>query len=335
MTDRRVRSSDRAANPVRYSVDGRAGAGPVDDHPAGGLDRAGPARSRVAGLPCHGGRLVLGILNVTPDSFSDGGLHLDPAIAVEHGWELAASGADVVDVGGESTRPGAARVSAETELSRVRPVVRGLVAAGIPVSIDTTRAEVAREALDLGAVMINDVSGGLADPAMAGVAAAGSAAYVAMHWRGPSGTMRRSAVYVDVVATVVDELARRVEALLAGGVDPARLILDPGLGFAKTAAHDWALLNGLDRVVGLGYPVLVGASRKSFLAAGRSDGAPAERDTATAVVSALAAQAGVHALRVHDPRSTREALAVVDAWAAARSGAARMAEVAPPALSAR
>ncbi|TDD52206.1 dihydropteroate synthase [Saccharopolyspora elongata] len=265
---------------------------------------------------------VMGVLNVTPDSFSDGGRYLDRAAAVAHGIEMHRLGADIIDVGGESTRPGSQRVDAATEIERVLPVVRELVAAGVPVSVDTTRAKVAAVTAEAGAAMINDVSGGLADPEMAHVAADTGLPWVLMHWRGHSKDMNSLAVYEDVVAEVRGELLRQVDVALAAGVAEGAIVLDPGLGFAKTGAHDWQLLQRLDVFVGLGFPVLVGASRKRFL--GRlladADGKPrppAGRETATAVVSALAADRGAWGVRVHDVLQSLDAVAVTAAW---RSG---------------
>lgn len=271
------------------------------------------------GLPRPGRCVVVGVLNVTPDSFSDGGRFLHRDDAVSHGVGLHEAGADLVDVGGESTRPGAARVDAEVEAGRVLPVIRELVAAKVPVSIDTSRAAVAEAALEAGATVVNDVSGGLADERMAGVVAAARVPWILMHWRGHSARMEELATYDDVVADVRSELVQRVDAAVLAGVDPAMLVLDPGLGFAKKAAHNWALLRRLDVLVDLGFPVLVGASRKRFLgqllAAG--DGTlrpPAGRDAATAAVSALAAAAGAWGVRVHDVGSTMDAVAVAAAW---------------------
>ncbi|KZC95563.1 MULTISPECIES: dihydropteroate synthase [Clavibacter] len=267
--------------------------------------------------------LVLGILNATPDSFSDGGRHLGLDDALAHARRMVAAGADVVDVGGESTRPGAARVDADEERARVLPVVRALVAEGVVVSVDTMRAATAEASVAAGARIVNDVSGGLADPRMAAVVADAGVDYVAMHWRGHSDTMATRATYADVVGEVRDELRARVDALVTAGVDPARIVLDPGLGFAKEAAHDWQLLGSLHRLADLGHRVLVGASRKRFL--GRllpADAAVEDRDVPTAVVSALSARAGAWAVRVHDVASTRAALAVEDAWARGRADAA-------------
>jgi dihydropteroate synthase len=282
-----------------------------------------PRSHRLRGLPEHlqglGRCLVMGVVNVTPDSFSDGGRWFEPDVAVEHGLALARSGADLLDVGGESTRPGADRVPVSEELRRVLPVVSALADAGCVVSVDTTRAEVAEAALAAGAGLVNDVSGGLADPAMAPLVAAAGVPYVVMHWRGPSREMQQQADYDDVVADVRDELARRLEALAAAGVDPEQVAVDPGLGFAKNAQHNWALLAGLDAVVALGRPVLVGASRKRFLGSllAGADGRPAppaERDAATAATSALAAAAGAWCVRVHEVRPSRDAVEVAAAW---------------------
>lgn len=275
-----------------------------------------------------GRTLVVGVLNATPDSFSDGGAHHvegDPAPAVEHGLALVSAGADVVDVGGESTRPGAARVGAEVEAARVLPAIAALAAQGVVVSVDTTRAAIARAAVEEGARVVNDVSGALADPAMASTVADLMAQdpgvlYVAMHWRGHSDVMGSLAVYDDeggVVAEVERALRQRCAALADAGVDPARVVLDPGLGFAKRGGHDLALLAALPRLVALG-PLLVGASRKRFLGAavvgpGAEARAPAELDDATAAVTTLAAAAGAWGVRVHAPRASADAVRVVAA----------------------
>jgi len=271
--------------------------------------------------------LVMGVVNVTPDSFSDGGLWLDADVAIRQGLALVADGADLVDVGGESTRPGAGRVSTQEELRRVLPVVEGLADAGVVVSIDTMRAEVADEALACGAALVNDVSGGRVDPAMPQLVADARVPFVAMHWRGASDRMEQLAVYDDVVADVRDELARRLEALVAAGVEEDRIVLDPGFGFAKRAEHGWALLAHLDALAALGRPLLVGTSRKRFLAAAVAapshpngdGGSPTDRDAATAATSALAAAAGAWAVRVHEARGSADAVRVAAAVAAARS----------------
>jgi dihydropteroate synthase len=266
----------------------------------------------------------MGVLNVTPDSFSDGGRYTDLAAAVGHAVAMRADGADLVDVGGESTRPGAARVDAATELARVLPVIRELTAAGVPVSIDTTRAAVAAQALAAGAGVVNDVSGGLADPLMAKVVAEAGCPWVLMHWRGHSRDMQQLATYRDVVAEVRDELAQRADEALAAGVSADRIILDPGLGFAKTAEHNWLLSAHLDALIALGYPVLFASSRKSYL--GRllagPDGQPrpvAGREAATLATTVLAVAAGVWGVRVHDVRGTVDAIKVWEATCAARS----------------
>ncbi|GGG28736.1 dihydropteroate synthase [Rhodococcoides trifolii] len=260
------------------------------------------------------GTRLMGIVNVTPDSFSDGGKHVDPRRAVEHAQRMIADGADLVDVGGESTRPGAVRVDADEEQRRVLPVVRDLVASRVAVSVDTMRARTAAAALEAGAVVINDVSGGLADPDMSAVVAGSGATYVVTHWRGHSAEMVTLAHYDDVVGDVCSDLLRRVDELVAAGVDGAQIILDPGLGFAKRVEHDWRLLASLHRIVELGFPVLVGASRKSFLGeiTRKPDGTvdpPADRDVTTAAVTALAVAAGVAVVRVHDVAANLRAVA--------------------------
>lgn len=263
--------------------------------------------------------LVMGVLNVTPDSFSDGGQWFDTARAVEHGVAMAGQGADVIDIGGESTRPGAVRVDAEVELARVLPVVVGLVERGVAVSIDTMRSEVARSAVAVGACLVNDVSGGLADREMHAAVAELAVPYVAMHWRGFGDQMHQRAVYADVVAEVCAELAQRASDAVAAGMHPRAIVLDPGLGFAKESDHNWTLLHHLDRVRALGHPVLVGASRKRFLGALLAHDDLARpltgRDAATDAVSALAALAGAWCVRVHDVRGSRDAVEVAAAWA--------------------
>ena len=270
--------------------------------------------------------LVMGVVNVTPDSFSDGGLYADPTSAIAHGRSLLADGADILDVGGESTRPGATRPLVEEELDRVIPVITALAAGGATVSVDTMRHQVAAAALEAGASIVNDVSGGLADPEILRVVAERGATYVAMHWRAHADHMTDFATYDGpggVVRAVRDELAQRVDDALAAGVAPERLVLDPGLGFAKHGEHNWQLLADLAPIQALGYPLLVGASRKSFLGTllADIDGNPRpvdEREDATIALSVVLAREGVWGLRVHDVRSTRDALRVLDALDAAR-----------------
>ena len=288
---------------------------------------------RVAAAHERPGPTVMGVVNVTPDSFSDGGRWLDRDAAVAHGRELATQGADLLDVGGESTRPGARRVPVEVELERVLPVVERLVAAGAVVSIDTTRARVAQAAVEHGATIVNDVSGGLADPDMYATVARLGVVYVAMHWRGHADVMDGLAEYYDVVTDVRRELAERVAALRAAGVADEQLVLDPGLGFAKPGSDNWPLLARLDELVADGFPVLVGASRKRFLGhllAG-PDGEPApplERDRATAAVTALAAQAGAWCVRVHEVAGSADAVRVAAAWR--RGAPSRRSDSIPP-----
>ena len=263
---------------------------------------------------------LMGVVNVTPDSFSDGGRWVEPEAAIAHGHDLLADGADILDIGGESTRPGATRPLVEEELGRVVPVIRALADGGAVVSVDTMRSQVAEAALAAGAVLVNDVSGGLADPRMLAVVADAGAPYVAMHWRGHSDQMRDLARYDHpggVVTAVCDELAGRVDAMLAAGIEADRIVLDPGLGFAKNPAHNWELLAALDRVAALGYPVLVGASRKSFLGTLLADeaGVPRpvdRREDANTAVSVHLAQQDVWGIRVHDVRASRDAIAVVE-----------------------
>jgi dihydropteroate synthase len=272
-----------------------------------------------AGLPRRGDRIaVVGVLNVTPDSFSDGGRYTSLDDAVAHGVEMFAEGADLIDVGGESTRPGAQRVDAAEEQRRVLPVIRELAAAGVPLSIDTYRASVAAAALEAGASVVNDVSGGLADAQMADVVRDARCPWILMHWRGHSDHMQELATYGDVVADVRAELGARVDAAVAAGVDPSCLVIDPGLGFAKTAEHNWALLHALAAFVGTGLPVLVASSRKSFL--GRllagADGAPrpvGEREDATTALTAYCALHGVWGVRVHEVRPSVDAALAIAA----------------------
>jgi len=262
----------------------------------------------------------MGVLNVTDDSFSDGGRYLDADGAVAHGLALAAEGAEIIDVGGESTRPGATQVDPRVELSRVVPVIKELAAQGITISIDTMHADVARAALQSGAQIVNDVSGGRADPAMAPLVAEAGVPWVLMHWRSVSARHPHEAPhYRDVVAEVRAELLASVDDAVDAGVDPAKLVIDPGLGFAKTGQHNWALLQALPEFVDTGIPVLLGASRKQFLGTllAGPDGSPRPadgRETATAVISALGALYGAWGVRVHDVRASVDAVKVVEAW---------------------
>jgi dihydropteroate synthase len=271
----------------------------------------------------------MGVVNVTPDSFSDGGRYFAPDAAISHGLDLLAAGVDYLDVGGESTRPGAVRVEAEEEQRRILPVIRALAGEGAVISVDTMRAEVAERAVEAGATIVNDVSGGLADPAMVPFVAAAEVPYILMHWRGHSVDMNALAVYDDVVADVGRELAERLEHAVDGGVRPDRIVLDPGLGFAKTAAQDWALVSHLDTLHALGRPLLIGPSRKRFL--GRllagPDGEPRpapDRDAATIALAALVAAHGAWAVRVHAAAeaidAVRVAAAVGDPGYATRAG---------------
>ncbi|MFH8349050.1 dihydropteroate synthase [Streptomyces sp. NPDC018045] len=285
-------------------------------------------RGRVAGLPDWDRCAVMGVVNVTPDSFSDGGQWFDTELAVKHGLDLVAQGADLVDVGGESTRPGAARVDEAEELRRVVPVVRELCAAGAVVSVDTMRASVAEQAVAAGARLVNDVSAGAADPAMVPVVAAAGVPFVVMHWRGRSIDMNNRAVYGDVVSEVLGELRQSLDRAVDGGIGPERIVVDPGLGFAKEAGHDLALIAHLARLRELGRPLLVAASRKRFLGrvlAGDTQAAPPparERDAATAAVSAMVAREGAWAVRVHEVRASADAVRVARAveGAAVRTG---------------
>jgi dihydropteroate synthase len=265
----------------------------------------------------------MGVLNVTPDSFSDGGRYLSLDDAIAHARRMREDGADIIDVGGESTRPGAVRVDPQEETARVLPAIRELARAGATISIDTYRAEVAAAALAAGASIVNDVSGGLGDPAMAAVVRDAGCPWVLMHWRGHSELMASLAQYDDVVRDVRDELCARVDAALAVGVAESQIILDPGLGFAKTAAHNWALLARLDAFVALGFPLLVAASRKSFLGSllADSSGAPravGERESATVAITVMSALAGAWGVRVHEVRPSVDAARTVAAVDAAR-----------------
>jgi dihydropteroate synthase len=280
----------------------------------------------VAGLPELDRALVMGVLNVTPDSFSDGGRWFDTEKAVEHGRNLVAQGADLVDVGGESTRPGATRASAQEEMDRVLPVITALVTEGVPISIDTMRAEVAAAAVDAGAALVNDVSGGRADPDMFGTVASRQVPYVLMHWRAHSAMMQQETEYVDVVADVADELHQQLQAAVAAGIAPERIALDPGIGFSKTADQNWEVLAATEEYHRLGRPLLIATSRKRFLGhlLADPDGElrpPLERDDATTATTVLAAAAGAWCIRAHAVRPTADAVRVAARWAA--TGAAR------------
>jgi len=284
-------------------------------------EASGRRRDRQRGTPVDQRTRVMGILNVTPDSFSDGGLHQAYDAAVQHARELVAAGADIVDVGGESTRPGSERVPVEVEQERVLPVVQQLVAEGITVSVDTMNAATAERSVELGAAIVNDVSGGLADPDMARVVRDTGAGFVVMHWRGHSDRMYRNAEYVHAVEEVRREVELRVAELIVLGVRQEQVVIDPGLGFAKQGVQNWEILAGYEHFASIGLPVLVAASRKRFLdGIGSAAGAPPkDRDLATAAISLLSAERGAWGVRVHDPAPTRAVLDVWDAWRAARS----------------
>jgi len=248
--------------------------------------------------------LVMGILNVTPDSFADGGLHLDPAVAIASGLEMIKEGADIIDIGGESTRPGAERVSAEEEQSRVLPVIQGLVGKGVELSIDTMRASTARLAVESGVTIVNDVSGGAADPEMFKTIAELGCRYVIMHWRGHSKEMNSKAVYGDVVTEVIAEMDVQLKSAIAAGIKSEKIILDPGIGFAKDAEHNWEILDHLDQFTSLGYPILIGHSRKRFLGGERPD----LREDATVAVTKSLVDKGIWAVRVHGVKPNVEAI---------------------------
>ncbi|MFZ5848144.1 MAG: dihydropteroate synthase [Actinomycetota bacterium] len=296
----------------------------------------GPPR-HVAGLPELDRALVMGVLNVTPDSFSDGGRWFDTDKAIAHGRELAAQGADLVDVGGESTRPGATRPSPQEEMDRILPVISALAADDITISVDTMRADVAKAAVEAGARLVNDVSGGRADERMFETVAALGAPYVLMHWRAHSVEMQQRTEYDDVVADVAKELTEQLDLALAAGIAPERIALDPGIGFSKTAGQNWQVLAATERYHDLGHPLLIATSRKRFLGhlLADPDGElrpPLERDDATAATTALAAAAGAWCIRAHAVRPTADAVRVAAAWAAgAPAGAATRADAGAPA----
>lgn len=263
--------------------------------------------------------LIMGIVNVTPDSFSDGGRFLAHEEAVRHALRLVGEGAQIIDVGGESTRPGAERVGVEVEQERILPVVHALTESGVTVSVDTMNAATAAAAVAAGARIINDVSGGLSDPSILDVAADAHVDIVLGHWRGHSDDMYAPAQYRDLAREVTGELIARMEAAASAGIPPSRLVLDPGVGFAKRGAQNWEMLRALPQVVGIGPRVLVGTSRKRFLGETLGTDDLVRRDRATAVTSALAAHAGAWGVRVHDVQATADALAIAEAW---RSGGA-------------
>ena len=260
--------------------------------------------------------LVMGVLNVTPDSFSDGGRFNDQMIATNHALQMVQDGADIIDIGGESTRPGSDRITVKEELDRVLPVISALANSGVAISVDTMRAEVASAAIDAGACMINDVSGGKSDPEMLSYVATLNVPYILMHWRGPSNIMNTLTDYNDVVADVTREVSNQVDVAVAAGIARERIAIDPGIGFAKTVDQNWPILKHLEVLEGLGLPILMGASRKKFLGellakdgvARDSD----ERESATTAISTLMAARGLWAVRVHDVKASSDAIAVVD-----------------------
>ena len=248
--------------------------------------------------------IVMGILNVTPDSFADGGRHNDFEAAVNHGHQMLAEGVDIIDIGGESTKPGVERVSEEEELARVIPVIKELAKTGARISIDTMRASTAQAAIKAGAQIINDVSGGLADPVMLPTAAQLGVPYIAMHWRGHSKDMNSRAVYGDVVKDVISELQERIDAALDAGIRQENLMIDPGIGFAKEAHHNWEIIDSIDEFVALGYPVLVGGSRKRFLGGDNPD----ERESATIELTKRLSTSGIWGVRVHSVKAHKDVL---------------------------
>ncbi len=256
--------------------------------------------------------LVMGILNVTPDSFADGGRHFSLGDAITRAEEMIAEGVDIIDVGGESTRPGSSRISAEEESNRVIPVIEAIKELGATISIDTTRSEIAKEAISKGATIVNDISGGLQDSAMAKVISSHpDVQYIAMHWRGESKDMQSRAIYKDVVSEVRQELADRAFALVEVGVSPDQIILDPGIGFAKTSEHNWELLRNIDRIQLLGYPVLVGTSRKRFLGELLGGVEPDQRDDASVAITTELARKGIWGVRTHSVKPHVDAIKVV------------------------
>ena len=257
--------------------------------------------------------LVMGILNVTPDSFADGGKYLTTKEAVNHGRQLLAEGADIIDVGGESTKPGVDRVSEATELERVIPVIEELLKEGAIISVDTMRSNVAKEAISKGVSYINDVSGGLADEKMLSIISANpSIQYIVMHWRGHSKVMQQNAVYKDVVKEVKEELDERVTSLINQGVSPEQIILDPGIGFAKEPEHNWEILKNIERFQLLGYPLLIGASRKRFLGELVNANSTDDREAASIALTTELARLNIWGVRTHSVKPHRDAIAVID-----------------------
>ena len=261
----------------------------------------------------------MGILNVTPDSFADGGRHFSIESALARADEMIAEGVEIIDVGGESTKPGAERVAEAEELSRVIPVITELVKKNVAISIDTTRAAVAKKAIDLGVSYVNDVSGGLADEKMYKVIAENpKVQYIAMHWRAHSKNMQEHAKYADVVKEVKEELENRVESAIASGVNPDQLIIDPGIGFSKLAEHNWELLRKLDRLALLGYPILIGASRKRFLGELTGSSNTEDREAASIAITAMVAKQNIWAVRTHSVKPHKDAIATVNSFAKGR-----------------
>lgn len=260
--------------------------------------------------------LVMGILNVTPDSFADGGRHATLEAAVARAEAMIEEGVDIIDIGGESTRPGADRITEAEEAARVIPVLEQIIPLGTPVSIDTTRAEIAAQAIKLGVQYVNDVSGGLADAKMyALIADNPKVQYIAMHWRGHAKEMQDYAQYGDVVKEVKDELEERINSAIESGIDPDQLIIDPGIGFAKLPEHNWELLRNIDRLALLGYPILVGASRKRFLGELIGSASPDEREAASIAITAAMAKQGIWGVRTHSVKPHRDVIATITALA--------------------
>jgi dihydropteroate synthase len=260
--------------------------------------------------------LVMGILNVTPDSFADGGRYSTTELALKRAEEMMSEGVEIIDVGGESTKPGADRITQAEEVARVIPVIKELAKKDTPISIDTTRASVAEQAIKLGVSYVNDVSGGLADPEMYKlIAKHPKVQYIIMHWRAHSKTMQNHAIYKDVVKEVKEELEERIEDAIKAGVNPDQIIIDPGLGFAKLPEHNWELLRNIDRIALLGYPILIGASRKRFLGELTGSSNPDEREAASIAVTAMVAKQGVWGVRTHSVKPHRDAIATVNSFA--------------------